>query len=90
MITNLQLSPEIPGLYYFGSVTYLLDISSGFMQAAAKISCPTRGTCDALISLCIEMGPLDGPLAAPCFVANDKNSVLQDQRIAIKIGRIKN
>ena len=51
---------------------------------------------DALISLCIEMQPLDGPLAvvrrepAPCFLALDNDSVLHDHRTALEIGRIKN
>ena len=44
---------------------------------------------DALISLCIEMRPLDGPFAvvrtdpAPCFLALDNDSVLHEHRIAL-------
>ena len=43
--------------------------------------------CDALISLCINMQPLDSPLAvirtetAPCFMALDNDPVLHDHRI---------
>ena len=51
---------------------------------------------DALLSLCIEMRPLDGPLAvvrtdpAPCFLALENDSVLHEHRIALEIGRVKN
>ena len=51
---------------------------------------------DALISLCIDMRPLDGTLAiirtdlAPCFRALDNDSVLYDHRIVLGIGLAKN
>ena len=51
---------------------------------------------DAHISLCINMRPLDGPLAvirtdpAPWFTALDNDSVLHDHRIVLEIGRAKN
>ena len=51
---------------------------------------------NALISLCIEIHPLDGPFAvirtdaAPRFIALKDDSVLRKHRIALEIGRIRN
>ena len=51
---------------------------------------------DALIRLCIEMRPLDGPSAvirtdpAPGFTRLSNDELLQRHRICIEIGRIKN
>ena len=51
---------------------------------------------DALMSLCINMRPLDIPLAVirtdptPCFMALNNVPVLDDHRIALDIGRVKN
>ena len=51
---------------------------------------------DALIRLCVELRPLDGPFAvvrvdgAPVFVALSKDTTLQKNRISIEIGRTKN
>ena len=51
---------------------------------------------DALIRLCVELRPLDGPFAvirvdgAPAFVALSKDTTLQKNRISIEIGRTKN
>ena len=51
---------------------------------------------DALISLCINVRPLEGPLdvirtdPAPCFLFLDNGPVLRDHRIVLEIGRVKN
>lgn len=51
---------------------------------------------DALITLCIELRPLDGPPAvirtdpAPGFQSLVTNELLQQHRLSIEIGRIKN
>ena len=51
---------------------------------------------DAFISLCINMRPLDIPLAVirtnptPCFMALNNDPVLDDHRIVLEIGRVKN
>ena len=51
---------------------------------------------DALISKCINMRPLDGPLAVirtnppSCLMALDNDSVFHDHKIVLEIGRIKN
>ena len=52
--------------------------------------------CDALVRLCLELRPLDGPFAvirtdaAPGFVALVENDVLAKHRLCIEVGRIKN
>ena len=51
---------------------------------------------DALISKCINMRPLDGPLAVirtnppSCLMALDNDSVYHDHKIVLEIGRVKN
>jgi hypothetical protein len=51
---------------------------------------------DALIRLCIELRPMDGPIAvirtdpAPGFVALVSDALLKRHRICIEVGRVKN
>jgi hypothetical protein len=51
---------------------------------------------DALIRLCIELRPMDGPIAvvrtdpAPGFIALVSDELLKRHRICIEVGRVKN
>ena len=51
---------------------------------------------EALVSLCVELCPLDGPMAlirvdpAPGFIALVNDELLQTHRICIEVGRLKN
>ena len=46
--------------------------------------------------LCVNMRPLDGPLAviridpAPCFMVLDNDPVIHNHRIVLEIARVKN